>query len=289
MTKRKSVQLPLMLLGLILITVLFRVSPVRGESVYTAEYNSKSKMLTVKNRQGSNVASLYVKGYSLNQQIVTDSSQTTIFFTTYYGYNGDYCYLYSYNINTRQYSLLAKLPGGYYSYDIKELYDGSLYLNGWNPSDNIAMFRFGLNDHSLQKIADTGYAQRFKKYIIMDTVAVMGAFNPYPLSVYNIKTNKVTRLAKKCGGWSRVGKWIYLAKLTGSAAGPVFSYSIKKYSLTSKKTKTLLKKLNAFWVGRITASKIYYTSGYGTQAYVCTIKGKSKKKISMQKLNQYME
>jgi len=132
--------------------VLFRVSPVRGESVYTAEYNSKSKMLTVKNRQGSNVASLYVKGYSLNQQIVTDSSQTTIFFTTYYGYNGAYCYLYSYNINTRQYSLLAKLPGGYYSYDIKELYDGSLYLNGWNPSDNIAMFRFGLNDHSLQKI-----------------------------------------------------------------------------------------------------------------------------------------
>ena len=84
-----------MLLGLILITVLFRVSPVRGKSVYTAEYNSKSKMLTVKNRQGSNVASLYVKGYSLNQQIVTDSSQTTIFFTTYYGYNGDYCYLYS--------------------------------------------------------------------------------------------------------------------------------------------------------------------------------------------------
>ena len=292
MASRKSVRFTLLFLGLMLITVLFRVSSVRGESVYTAEYNYKTKTLTVTNRQGSYVASLYMKGYSLNNQIAADSSRTVIYFTTYYGDRGDYCYLYQYNIPTRQYSLLAKLPNGYFSYDVKELYDGSLYLNGWNPSDNIAMFRYKLNDHSLQKIADVGYVDRYRQKIIMDVTYVMGSFSPYPLSVYNTKTNKVTRIAKKCGGWSRAGQWVYFAKLNGSSRGPAYSYSIKKYSLTTKKTKTFLKKLNAFSVGRITTSKIYYNIMQplsGSQAYVCSLKGNGKKKISMLKYSQILE
>ena len=162
---------------------------------------------------------------------------------------------------------------------MNDLYSGSLYLTGWNPSDNASCYRWYIKNKKLKKLAASSYAERYGKYILLDDTLTMGSFFLFHLRVYDTAKQKLTTLTSKCGGWSRSGSTIYFAQKTGGNYNN-YTYKIRSYSLSSRKYKTIKTGFKAFNVGKITSKYIYYTTNGGGKCYRYTIKTKKKAAMS---------
>ena len=259
-------------------------------SAFAAEYEGTSNgdgTVTVKDTSsGSVYAELQVSRAKVNPQLLV--SKGKIYFTTYQpvsAYSDEtICYLYSYDVKSGSYQNLKKLNEPYFEFDVSSLYSGSLYLSGWNPSDDAAGFRYYLKSGNLKKIAEGACAYRYRNYVVCETTMVHGSFVPYPLYVYNTKTGKAKTIFKNVAKYSASKKYLYIAKLKkltydpGSGA----TYQIIRYNLLNGKKKILKKTFKGYWVNKITSKYVYHykTSGDTTVYYRYSLKTGKNKKLS---------
>ena len=191
--------------------------------------------------------------------------------------NGNpYCYLYRKNISTNKVTRLKSLSGSYYGYNVENIYGGSIYITGWNPSDNTACYRYYISSGKLVKVASAGYGSQYKNYIVCESTQTHGSWVKYPIYVYNTKKGTKSGITKSAAAYTLNGKYVYYATTSGDPNRGAATYTIKRYDLTKKKTTTVAKNIKAYFIGKITPTYLYYFDYKypKTTYYRCTLKTK---------------
>ena len=191
--------------------------------------------------------------------------------------------LLAYDLDTKEYSLLGYFPTDFFQYDIVKIYKGKIYINGWNPSDNNALFTWKISTGKLEKAVDAAYAKQYKQYMICEPSMTSGSWTPLPLYVYNAKTGKKVRLTKKMSGYSLNGKYLYYAVKRGAARyDNKMTFNIYRYNILSGAKKKLASGVEARYFGKITAKYVYWhTSDYpNDKFYRYNMRTKKRKEIS---------
>ena len=272
--------------GLILLAALFFVllpGPARAAD-YEAERLDDGSVRVVNSDTDEVLATLSLRLGTVNQEIAVKGS--LIYFTGYVNADNSYSNsLYAYNYKTKKQVQLKALPSTFPFYDVNEVYDGSVYLTGWSPSDDTALYRWNIKKEKLTAAAEDGYAFRYKKYIVCDSRKVHGSFVTYPVHIYNTKTGKTVATAKNVAAYSYKKGKLYIAQMpkykypeSSKAKYKIFRYDIKR-----GKKKTLKKKLKAYMIDMVTSKYVFHRKGtykngvYKSTFYRTTIKtGKSK-------------
>ena len=151
------------------------------------------------------------------------------------------CTIYRYDVSNGKVAS-ADLPSGFFSYDVDLYYGDSIYLTGWNPSDNAVGYRFYPEKVQMEKIADGGVEHQYKNWLVLDSTRVHGAFVPYKVYVYNINTKAVKTACKKAAAYTVSGKYIYAAVLKKNTYTPELgaTYKIIRYDNARKNHEGLL-------------------------------------------------
>ncbi|MDO4634086.1 MAG: hypothetical protein Q4B01_09545 [Eubacteriales bacterium] len=191
--------------------------------------------------------------------------------------------LYSYDLTTGDLRKLASLSDSYYYYDVNEVYRGSLYVSGWNGSENMALYRYDLNTGEMKKIIDQGYSSRYKKYIICESNKVTASYHTYPIYIYNTSTGNLRTVATNVGCFERSGKYLYVAAAKVKDY-PVIRvpYRVFRYNLATGKKKVLAANMKGYFISKITKKYIYHSNweDESTGYYRYNLKTKKEKKIS---------
>lgn len=240
--------------------------------------------------------SIYVKNASTGENIVyidhadrIESKGNIIYYIQNYYYDEHQTpKLCQYDVKTKKHKTLKKLTDSYEQFDICDLYSGKIYINGWNGSDNIACYRYTIKTGKLKKInKSSGYVKRYRKYILMNPSAVSGDFWHYPIDIYNTSTEKTKSLTKRSIGYTYTKGTVYYSDCV--AKNDVYknggqNVKIKKYSVKTGKTKTVVKNIKLNNVGKITSKYIYYIvfTEKGYKYYRYTIKTGKKKPLTME-------
>ncbi len=271
---------------LLFVFALFWAFPAQAatEERYKTDSEWQTGTVTVTDTQtGKDLAVLYLRTLKINPDLVVDGD--TIYFDAYRseGYDKTYNYLYSYKISEKKYTLLKELPSGYYGYDVSAKYNGSLYITGWNPSDNNRTYRYTIKSGKLTKITDAAYVMRYKHYIVLDPTKTYGSWNTFPVYMYNSKSGKVKTAAKKCVAYTMKSGKLYMAEMKTS--GNVYpgntqvKYKITRYTIKSGKKKTLKKTVKAYMIRKITSKYIYHVKeNYPNTTYYRTKISSGKRK-----------
>lgn len=193
------------------------------------------------------------------------------------------CTIYRYDVSNGKVAS-ADLPSGFFSYDVDLYYGDSIYLTGWNPSDNAVGYRFYPEKVQMEKIADGGVEHQYKNWLVLDSTRVHGAFVPYKVYVYNINTKAVKTACKKAAAYTVSGKYIYAAVLKKNTYTPELgaTYKIIRYDMVKGKTKTLVKTMKGYYVDRVTSKYVYSRKSKSgkTTYYRYSIKTKKTKRMS---------
>lgn len=252
-------------------------------AVYTAETHSAGGIYVLEN--GERVDYVYVSGGRIDANIavsgsnvyfVHSSSQSNL--VTY----NPVCTLYQKNMETGEYTSLKQLPADFFGYEVNCLYNGSIYLTGWNPSDNTALYRYYLSNKKLKQVANAGFGEKTGKYIVCESTMVHGCFVTYPILVYNTATGKKTLITKKAGGYSVYDGKVYYAETNNDPNRGMIDYTVKCYSPGSGKNVTVAKKVKAGFIGKITPQYVYSQifSNSHRIYYRCSLQTKKNTKIS---------
>ena len=225
---------------------------------HAARYTTKKEGVDLHvYRDGAFLASLFVRTASINEHVAVKGDKI-------------YCVskpfveelnqtLLVYDLNTKKYAVLGYLPKDFYQYDIVKIYKGKIYLNGWNPSDNNALFTWKLSTGSLKKVVNAAFAQQYKQYMICEPSMTSGSWTPLPLYVYNAKSGKKVRLTKKMGGYSLNGKYIYFAVKRGASRYEnKMTFNIYRYNIATGAKKKLASAVEARYIGKITSKYVYW-------------------------------
>ncbi len=169
--------------------------------------------------------------------------------------------LFSYHLKTKKLTKLKSLSAAFFEYDVNEVNNGKVYLSGWNPSDNMALYEYTISTGKIKKIAKSGYAKRYKQYIICDSTKVHGSYCMYPIYVYNTQTGKRVTVTKKAGAYRYSKGCLYVA-IPGRFPSDTSktSYKIIRYQIAKGISEVLNKKLMAYFVTDLTGKYVYHTN-----------------------------
>ncbi len=249
--------------GLVLLAALLFV--LLPASVHAAKYEGErlddGSVNVVNADTGEALATLSLRLGTVNTQIAV--SGDWIYFTGSVTNYTDYSVansLYAYNYKTEEQLHLKALPAAFDSYDVNDVYGGSVYLTGWTGSDDTALYRWNLQKKTLKKVAEDGYALRYKRYIVCESTMVHGAFTLYPIYVYNTRTGKVVTAMKKVGGYGYKGGKLYIAQMPKEAYPETkkAAYKIIQYDIATGAKKTLNRKVKAYLISKMTNKYIYH-------------------------------
>lgn len=237
---------------------------------YSAVSDKESGIWVLKD--GKKLTRISVRSSTVNTKIAVYGKD--IYFTvesSAFRSNGNpYCYLYRKNMTTGEIFCLKELPGSFLGYDVEKVSDGSVYLTGWNPSDNTACYRYYISKKKLSRVASAGYGTQYKNYIVCESTMTHGSFVTYPIYVYNTKTGKKTCITKKAGAYTLNGKYVYYATTGGNPNTGAVRYQVKRYNLTTGKTNTVASNVKAYFIEKITPTYLYYSDyKYPKTRYYC--------------------
>ena len=218
------------------------------------------------------------KGHSINYigGFVTDGSVLYYLEEDVYKEGAQaFAYIYSVKISGKNRTLIGKVKDGH---SIQAYYNGKFYLAYLIDGDisRMGTYRFDMKTKKgkiIQK--DAIPVDQYKQYLLVyDRIR----WNPNGY-IYNCKTEKFLKFSSNIGGGGALnfasGKVYYAEKINKS------SVKIKSCSLTGKNKKTIVAKLSADFVGKITSKQVYY--GKKGKFYCYNIKTKKSKKISESK------
>ncbi|MDY3249178.1 MAG: hypothetical protein SOX32_02380 [Candidatus Choladocola sp.] len=250
---------------------------------YKAVSDSSGGIRVTKN--GKTVTKIQVSGGYVSTQIAV-SGQNIYFVVssrTSRSNGNPYCYLYRKNISTGKVSRLKSLSGSYYGYDIETISGGSIYITGWNPSDNTACYRYYISSGKLSKVVSAGYGAQYKNYIVCESTKTHGSWVTYPIYVYNTKTGKKTCVTKSAAAYTLNGKYLYYATTGDYLNSGAITYTIRRYDVTTGKKSTIAKNIKAYHINKITPTYLYYADYKypKTTYYRCTLK--TKRVVTMSK------
>lgn len=182
-------------------------------------------------------------------------------------------YIYSVKISGKNRTLIGKVKDGY---SIQAYYKGKFYLAYLIDGDISCMgtYRFDMKTKKGKSIRKNAIpVDQYKQYLLVyDSIR----WNPNGY-IYNCKTEKFLKFSSNIGGALNFasGKVYYTEKINTS------SVKIKSCSLAGKNKKTIVAKLSADFVGKITSKQVYY--GKKGNFFLYNIKTKKSKKISENK------
>ena len=258
--------------------------PVRAAGSYRGDYQSNGSVNVVNEGTGEVTANLYLPGKSVNPELTASGDK--IYFTAYKPVdNYTVNYLYYYDLKKKYVKYLRTLPSGCYEYNCNEVYDGYLYLSGWNPSDNIMLYRCKTSGKNLKKIVGkAGYSKRYKQYVICDPRGVMGGFAPYNVYVYDTKAGRNKNAVKHIASYTQSSRYIYAAVIQGEGFPEDGAYyRIVRYDMVTGQTKVLVKSMKAYLIRKINSKYVWFHTGDSYDArkyYRFTISSLTTKEIS---------
>lgn len=186
-----------------------------------------------------------------------------------------FAYIYSVKISGKNRTLIGKVKDGH---SIQAYYNGKFYLTYLIDRDisHQGTYRFDMKTKRGRSIHKNAIpVGQYKQYLLVYD-PIRGNPNGY---IYNCKTEKFLRFSSNIGGGGALdfasGKVYYAEKINKS------SVKIKSCSLTGKNKKTIVAKLSAGFVGKITSKQVYY--GKKDNFFCYDIKTKKSKKISERK------
>jgi len=256
-----------LLAAVLLLSAVFLLPEQAMAAKYTTTVNKGGSVTVTEKESGQTIATLSKEEGSVNRELLVKG--TFIYYTVYipagnYKYTN---YLERYNIKTGKTVTLRELPSGFYNYDVAMIYKGTLYLNGWNPSDNNACYSYNLSSRKLKKITKAAAVKRYKNSLICEPTMTYGAWGTYPIYIYNISKGTVKTLTKIAAGHTiKKGKIYYAETKSPTWDGSLMTYSIHRYNIARGKKKTLASSMMGYYISRITAKYVYYykfTADYG--------------------------
>lgn len=184
-----------------------------------------------------------------------------------------FAYIYSVKINGKNRTLIGKVKDGH---SIQAYYNGKFYLAYLIDGDISCMgtYCFDMKTKTGKSIKKNAIpVDQYKQYLLVyDSIR----WNPDGY-IYNCKTEKFIKFSSNISNALNFasGKVYYAEKINKS------SVKIKSCSLTGKNKKTIVAKLSADFLGRITSKQVYY--GKQGKFFCYDVKTKKSKKISESK------
>ncbi len=167
-------------------------------------------------------------------------------------------------------------------------YKGNLYLSCHDKNDVMLLhtYRMNVKNGSVKRVMKNACVREQKgQYLLARPNS--GALGPLALYVYNCKTGKATRIAKKGGSANFSGNKIYYAEYVGDPfSGSGSTFRIRRCSLSGKGKKTLANKIKGEYTGMLNSKYVYYFDYDSNSNQICyryNIKTKKKAKISQEK------
>ena len=234
--------------------------PARAEASYKATFNSDGTVNVTVKETGAFVAKLEVPGERVASGItVTDAN---VFFLSYQV--GQYRNTYSLqkvSRTTGKRTRMKKLSTAYYSYHIRAVYDGSLYMEAQNPGDIGVALRYKVKEKKLLKIAKGGWAFGYKYRFVADGTMNSGMQSPGYVYIYNTKSGKRTTLAANVLGTTYTGQYAFVASMKNPDSLPAYHVNVYKiigYNLANANKKVLATAMRGYKVDKITTKFVYH-------------------------------
>ena len=222
-------------------------------------------------------------GYDIDFNIISNGK--ILYYLEYIEYDmGQYqSVIYRVNIATKVKKKICKVRTK--NYDMVSLagyYNKYLYYDV-GSADSYGVYQYDLHIKKRKMVVKgANVALCYKRYLICSPNS--GAPCELPIYVYDCKSGKKNTISKKAGGWEIVSNRIYYAEVAGGEwdGGSVVAWNIKCSDFSGKNKKTLVRKLEASYFGKISRSQVYYSKYYmnGEMEYYCyDVKTEKSKRI----------
>lgn len=214
-------------------------------------------------------------GY-MSGPIITNGS--TIFYTCGNWNEGGWNYIYKINVTGKSKVLLRKSKT---SMTLDAYYNGYLYLDTDTVDDctliHLASIKVSTKSYKIVK-KNASFYKQYKNYLIC--MPNTGDFSMLPIYLYNMSTRKCSsKLATGCTPNISGGKLYYAYTTYSTYSSSKFTFKIIRCDLNGKNKKTVVSKLRAGAINKITNKYVYFSnwSGLNTYEYRYDIKNKSTK------------
>ncbi|MGX8703039.1 MAG: hypothetical protein ACSW75_03195 [Lachnospiraceae bacterium] len=245
--------------------------PKRAEAAsYTIRYNDDGTATLKYASSGSVAAVLSVQGERVGQGVVVTS--TNVFYLTYaVGQSNNVYSIIQQNLSTGAKKRLKRLGTNFYSYHLRAIYDGSLYLDSTIPGGQGSACRFTVKSKKFEALAKGSWAFGYKKRFV-----ISGANSGMPSAnscyIYNTKSRNLTLAATYVMGTGYSGQYAYFASLVSPQDSFTFYhtsyYKLIRYDLKNAVRKTIVSSFKAWQVEHITPQYVYHTgTKNGSQVY----------------------
>lgn len=247
---------------LAVICLMLFAAPRRAEAAnYTIRYNDDGTATLKYADTGEVAAKLSVKGERVAKGVVVTS--TNIFYLSYaVGQSKNTYSIIQQNLSTGAKKRLTKLGTNFYSYNLRALYDGSLYLESSIPGGKGSACRFTVKTKKFEAIANGTWAYGYKKRFVIDGTGNSGMVSPNTYYIYNTKSGTLTVAATYGLGSGYSGQYAYFASLISPRDSMTLyhtsTYRLIRYDLKNAVRKTIVSSFKAWQVEKITPKYVYH-------------------------------